>query len=97
MNTENLLNKFIFIEREKDCFQSGEIVGMACPHLYMVKLDPDDVRCPPVSILIAVDDMISDNICYLFNSRAELTAWTDWIEKDDRPTPKIVEMKRVEH
>lgn len=87
----DLLHKFIFIDHG-EYMRSGEIVGMACDHVFLVKLDPNDN--PPVSVLLSVSDMVESDACFIFDSRDELDTWTAWLEKDDR---KVVELKRVEH
>lgn len=90
-----LINKFVFIDHN-DMARSGEVVGMACDHVYLVKLDPNEN--PPVSVLISVEDMLEAQAFFVFDTRDELETWLDWLEHGEGDdTHEVVHLKHVAH
>ena len=90
----DLLHKFIFIDRD-EYVQSGEIVGTACDHVYLVKLDADPApnANPQVSILISVSDMVESEACFIFDSRDEMETWIAWLDRGDKDEQPVVSVK----
>ena len=92
--TTNLIHKFIFIEYA-DYVQSGQIIGMACEHVYLVRVDPNNN--PPVCVLIPVSDMVESNACFIFESRTEMDNWISWLERDDDKDKSAKVVSLVQH
>lgn len=87
----SLVGKFFF-HCGKEYTQTGEVVDQLTPEVVVVKFDHCE-HVPPSLTVLSISSMVSkmkpdgavDGDWEIFNSRAELDTWLEWL---DPPTDK---------
>ena len=92
----SLVGKFFHVV-EGDRYGEGQVIGeMRDGDVVEIKYDIDDCPARPTE-LVSVDDLcaqgMDDTKWFFFESREELRAWIAWLETDDGPKIKVVNLR----
>ena len=97
MTEFTLVGQFVMITGE-DFYQTGEVTAKISENLYMIKLDPVDLKTPSSSIMVPTMLMIGGvdpsgtvvSTYSFYSTRQELDSYTTWMNmpEDDKVEKK---------
>ena len=85
----SLVGKYIQFDTDFEHYQTGKIVEQITPTLYL--FIPDSTGTSPAFMRLFDLELLPDNT-FFFDSKDELDAWLNWLQKPDAPA-KIIPLK----